>query len=1330
MSQLQVTGEAKVRDIQGPVVANSGVITALDGAASQYVRGDGTLADFPTSSGGGSSVSYYLNSSVSQGTIGGVAYRELSKDPIIGGGTDIAISANGYVANYITDVNDPDVTIVPGGNFNCEFYFSVNNNTGNPTTYAELYKYDGTTFTLLGSNVGVPESINQGTTIAPYYFAIPVATASLALTDRLAIRIYVNVSGRTVTLHTENGHLCQVVTTLSKGMVSLNNLTDQSQFITTGTAGTNFAIVSSGDTHTFNLPVASATNTGKLSSTDWSTFNNKLSTATADATYVSISDTQTVDGFKTFSNPTKNDGGISLKNGASYSGSGYMNLGGLTDGLRFTSGAGISNYFTLPSLVGYTYTFPAATGTIALTSDISYPVTSVFGRTGAVIAVSGDYNTSQVTELTNLYFTDARSRAALSFEAGSGAYNSTTGVITVPTNTNQLTNGASFITLTSLSGGTGITYNNTTGVITNSAPDQTVSLSNGAGISVTGTYPSFTIASTITQYTDALARAAISLTTTGTSGAATYNSTTGVFNIPNYAPDLSGYVTLSTAQTITGKKTFSNAFGNGDPILVLTGTSSDSFQYATTTYNASLSAGHTIAHFIGRASSSRMSAYIGYQYAAADSNSNFLSLGHFNYDHLIKLYPTGQTIISGNVSAANLSGTNTGDQTLAGLGGQAQLNGTGFVKATGTTISYDNSTYLTSGFDTSGTLFARTAMTTYRDHSASAANDAPIKSLSGSEDNWIYLDAANAQWGIYHRNIDTPLVVAGQPTLPANSIAFIGANEIASYVNLSNGNGFFRGSLSASNFSGSSSGTNTGDQDLSGYLTTASASATYLPLIGGTLTGRLTINVTNNYGVLMNRPAITNYIGLQYSTAATNQWFVGMRENSTNNYIVYNEVLETDAFTISRTNNIATFAGAYGSQAGLMLSGTTYGCIGAQRGASSAAAGMNYFSVGVQKWFAGIYENTDNFGFYSGSTGTFPFTITPNGLVTFTRNESSYGMIRLKGSSVEASIGYGFPADTDATTWVVGKGAGLGDTTFGWYYGGVKMILTTGGNLLVNTPTGVSGGGALQVNGDVNINGNFKINGTIIGGGGGSGVTGSGTNGYITKWTGASTLGNSVLYESGSNVGIGTTSTAEKLVVNGNIISYPASSAWAEGLSFIVPTVSTWGGLRWRRERSGYDGNWGIGYVGFDSTDDLVFISNNAGSQINNILRLTKIGNVLVNTGTDNGSKFQVSGTATFSSTVTAAGGFFDTSDSRLKIVINDYNETKGIEKVPARLYLKNNKRELGYFAQDLQEILPSAVIEGTDGFLTLSYSQVHTAKIAYLEKEVAELKELIKTLL
>ncbi len=67
--------------------------------------------------------------------------------------------------------------------------------------------------------------------------------------------------------------------------------------------------------------------------------------------------------------------------------------------------------------------------------------------------------TTNIAEGTNLYYTDARSRAALSFTAGSGAYNSTTGVITIPTNTNQLTNGAAFITLASLSAGAGIVVN-------------------------------------------------------------------------------------------------------------------------------------------------------------------------------------------------------------------------------------------------------------------------------------------------------------------------------------------------------------------------------------------------------------------------------------------------------------------------------------------------------------------------------------------------------------------------------------------------------------------------------------------------------------------------------------------------------------------------------------------------------------------------------------------------------------------------------------------------------------------------------------------------------
>jgi hypothetical protein len=362
-------------------VANSGVITALDGAASQYVRGDGTLADFPTSTGGGSSVSYYLNSSVSQGTIGGVAYRQLGKTPIAGAGTDIVISANGYVASYLTDANDPALLEVPAGNFNCEFYFSVNSNNHNPYVYAEVYKYDGTTFTLIGSSQSVPEYLTNGTTLSPYYFAIPVTQTTLAITDRLAIRIYVNVDGRVVTLHTENGHLCQVVTTFSKGLTSLNNLTRQVQFFATGTSGTDFNISSSTATHTFNIPNASATNRGLITT-----------------------EAQTIAGAKVFDNPITANSGIGFLNGVmpNISSNLYSGIGGNSQGISIITRPVSTNYtnnFYFPS-ASNSYTFPNATGTIALTSDISYPVTSVFGRTGAVVATEGDYSLTQLSDVT------------------------------------------------------------------------------------------------------------------------------------------------------------------------------------------------------------------------------------------------------------------------------------------------------------------------------------------------------------------------------------------------------------------------------------------------------------------------------------------------------------------------------------------------------------------------------------------------------------------------------------------------------------------------------------------------------------------------------------------------------------------------------------------------------------------------------------------------------------------------------------------------------------------------------------------------------------------
>jgi hypothetical protein len=258
-----------------PITSSGDIAVTGAGVASQYVRGDGTLANFPTTSGGGASVSYYLNGSVSQGTIGGVAYKEIDGTPVIGAGTDFTINADGYIAQFITDSGNPNKLLIPAGNWNFETYFSASSGGGSPKFYIELYKYDGTTFSLISSNSATPENITGGTAIDLYFTALAVPPTVLLATDRIAVRFYVIHSGRTITMHTENSHLSQIITTFSTGLTALNGLTDQVQYFATGTTGADFGISSATDTHTFNLPTASATNRGALSSTDWSAFNGK-----------------------------------------------------------------------------------------------------------------------------------------------------------------------------------------------------------------------------------------------------------------------------------------------------------------------------------------------------------------------------------------------------------------------------------------------------------------------------------------------------------------------------------------------------------------------------------------------------------------------------------------------------------------------------------------------------------------------------------------------------------------------------------------------------------------------------------------------------------------------------------------------------------------------------------------------------------------------------------------------------------------------------------------------------------------------------------------------
>jgi len=150
----------------------------------------------------------------------------------------------------------------------------------------------------------------------------------------------------------------------------------------------------------------------------------------------------------------------SIQGGVSYQGTWNAS----TNTPTLTNGVGTKGYYYVVSVAGNTNLdgitswnvgdWAIFNGTVWQKVDNTDAVTSVNGYTGTVVLTTTD-----VAEGTNQYFTTARAR-------------------------------------TSVSAGTGISYDNTTGVVTNAAPDQTVSLTGGTGISTSGTYPNFTITNT------------------------------------------------------------------------------------------------------------------------------------------------------------------------------------------------------------------------------------------------------------------------------------------------------------------------------------------------------------------------------------------------------------------------------------------------------------------------------------------------------------------------------------------------------------------------------------------------------------------------------------------------------------------------------------------------------------------------------------------------------------------------------------------------------------------------------------------------------------------
>lgn len=115
-----------------------------------------------------------------------------------------------------------------------------------------------------------------------------------------------------------------------------------------------------------------------------------------------------------------------------------------------------------------------------------------------------------------------------------------------------------------------------------------------------------------------------------------------------------------------------------------------------------------------------------------------------------------------------------------------------------------------------------------------------------------------------------------------------------------------------------------------------------------------------------------------------------------------------------------------------------------------------------------------------------------------------------------------------------------------------------------------------------------------------------------------------------------------------------------------------------------------------------------------------------------NGSLNLVSGDITTQSgSISSTGGFFDTSDARVKTNVVEIDASKA-DKVKLVEFDRTDVEHHGYgvIAQELEKVYPEMVNTDDEGFKSVNYNELAMVKIKYLEDKVARLEALVGRLL
>ena len=193
------------------------------------------------------------------------------------------------LSNAVTIVSDGSnltrITIANTGIYNIQFSAQFDR-TNSGTDAVDIWlRKNGVNVAGSGGKIILTGGAAQSALIATWNYVLDVTAGDyyqlMWSTPDTHVRLLYETAQTSPFVHPLIPSLILTVTQQSgimagTGITAINSLTGAAQTMVTGTDSSDFKIVSTGSSHTFNLPTASATKRGALSSSDWSTFNGKI----------------------------------------------------------------------------------------------------------------------------------------------------------------------------------------------------------------------------------------------------------------------------------------------------------------------------------------------------------------------------------------------------------------------------------------------------------------------------------------------------------------------------------------------------------------------------------------------------------------------------------------------------------------------------------------------------------------------------------------------------------------------------------------------------------------------------------------------------------------------------------------------------------------------------------------------------------------------------------------------------------------------------------------------------------------------------------------------